>query len=136
MGFFLFPRHTDGEPHLAFGGWSLAWGARKTTKNPDLSAEYIEWQSGERAAEVWAGIGDVPAAALKDRSMITSGIQNDILDAWESANTNNGVGHYLDWASPTIYDTMKADLELLMAGQMTPEDFVKDVQRDYESGAS
>jgi hypothetical protein len=31
---------------------------------------------------------------------------------------------------------MKADLELLMAGKMTPEEFAADVQRDYESAGS
>jgi raffinose/stachyose/melibiose transport system substrate-binding protein len=136
VGFFLFPRHTDGEPPLAFGGWSLAWGVRKTSPNPDLAAEYVEWQTGPRAAEVWAGIGDVPATGLTDRSIIKYSVQNDILDAWNSANENNGVGHYLDWASPTIYDTMKADLEKLMAGNMTPEEFVKDVQNDYASAGA
>lgn len=136
VGFFLMPRHTDGETPLAFGGWSLAWAIRKSTANPDLAAEYVEWQTGERAAELWAGIGDVPAVGLEDRSSIQYSIQNDILDAWEEANATNGVGHYLDWASPTIYDTMKADLELLMAGQMTPEEFAADVQRDYESAGT
>ncbi len=136
VGFFLMPSHTEGETPLAFGGWSLAWATRKTTANPDLAAEYLEWQTGERAAELWAGIGDVPAVGLEDRSSIEFSIQNDILDAWEQANATNGVGHYLDWASPTIYDTMKADLELLMAGQMTPEAFAADIQRDYESAGT
>jgi raffinose/stachyose/melibiose transport system substrate-binding protein len=136
VGFFLMPRHTDGETPLAFGGWSLAWAIRQGSANPDVAAEYLEWQTGERAAELWAGIGDVPATGLKDRSSIEHSIQNDILDAWEAANATNGVGHYLDWASPTIYDTMKADLELLMAGKMTPEEFAADVQRDYESAGS
>lgn len=133
VGFFLMPRHTDGETPLAFGGWSLAWAIRKTSANADLAAEYLEWQTGTRAAELWAETGDVPAVGLKDRSAIKYSVHNDILNAWEQANATNGVGHYLDWASPTIYDTMKADLELLNAGKMTPEEFTADIQKDYEN---
>jgi len=133
IGFFLMPSATEGETPLAFGGWSLAWAIRTTTENPELAADYIDWQTGERAAELWAATGDVPAVGLEDRSLTVSAIQNDIIDAWEAANASDGVGHFLDWASPTIYNTMVENLELLMAEQITPEEFVADVQADYAS---
>lgn len=133
VGFFLIPHHTDGHVPVIWGGWSTAWSIRRSTAYPDLAAEFLDWHSGVRAAEVWAGIGDIPAVGLEDRSAIQHDLQLDLLNAWDELNANNSIGHYLDWASPTMYDTLNAQLDLLEAGQIKPEDFAAAIQEDYAS---
>ena len=46
-------------------------------------------------------------------------------------NENDAVGHYLDWASPTFYDTLTAALQELMAKQTTPEQFLEKLEADH-----
>ncbi len=38
---------------------------------------------------------------------------------------------YLDWATPTFYDTVTAAVQELMAQRITPEEFVAKIQEDY-----
>ena len=46
-------------------------------------------------------------------------------------NKNNAVGHYIDWATPTFYDTLVAELQKLLGSIATPADFTAAVERDY-----
>jgi len=121
VGFFLMPHHTEGHLPLQWGGWGLAWGIRKTSDHPDLAAEYIEWHTSDRAAELWITAGDIPAVGIEDRSQVQYAVQNDLLDAWEVANATNSIGHFLDWASPTMFTALNEQLDLLETGQITPE---------------
>ena len=50
--------------------------------------------------------------------------------AWETISSNNTVGHYLDWTMPNI----AANIQELMGGQVSPEDFVKGVEQEYQAG--
>ena len=40
---------------------------------------------------------------------------------------------YIDFASTNLIDILTADSQELVAGQITPEQFVADVQEQYES---
>ena len=40
---------------------------------------------------------------------------------------------YFDWASPTMLDTMGAQTQLLLAGQITPDQLVEACQKDYDA---
>ena len=40
---------------------------------------------------------------------------------------------YLDWATPTMGDTLFGGLQSLMAGKLSPADFTKRVQSDWRS---
>jgi raffinose/stachyose/melibiose transport system substrate-binding protein len=46
-------------------------------------------------------------------------------------NQTDAVGHYLDWATPTFYDTLTASLQELMAKEITPEEFVQKLEADH-----
>lgn len=85
-----------------------------------------------RAAELWAESGMVPAIALPENTKIdTKGLFGDTMRAWEEINKANAVGHYIDWATPTMGDTLGAELQKLLGGITTPDDFVKAVEVDY-----
>ena len=55
----------------------------------------------------------------------------DVVDAASTASETNGVVPYLDWATPTFYDTVTAAVQELMAQRITPEEFVAKIQEDY-----
>jgi len=131
-GFFLFPPSEAGAPPLNIGGVGLAYGIRAGSTNADLAAEYIDLVTGAHAAELLLQNGFLPAAAV-DASALTEGtLTADVINAWNTISSQNAVGHYLDWTMPDI----AANIQELMAKQVTPEEFVAQVQADYVAGAS
>ena len=38
---------------------------------------------------------------------------------------------YMDWATPTFYDTVTAAIQELMGGKLTPTAFAKKLDADY-----
>lgn len=132
FGFFLMPQESADDPQLAVGGVGIPFAVRRTTDQPDLAAEYLDWMISPRAAELWAEADFVPAMPLPEDAAVEEGsMLADTIAAWNRINADNGVGHYLDWATPTMYDTLVAELQKLFAEQTTPEEFVANVQADY-----
>ena len=131
FGFFLLPGFS-GKPTMAIGGVGIPYAIRKTTQHPDLAAEYLNWMISPRAAELWAKAGMLPAMSLpEDTKVKTDNLFGETLYAWDTINKNNAVGHYIDWATPTFYDTLVAELQKLLGGIATPADFTAAVQEDY-----
>ncbi|MDD2522443.1 MAG: extracellular solute-binding protein [Anaerolineaceae bacterium] len=131
FGFFLLPGFS-GQPTMAIGGVGVPFAIRKSTEHADLAAEYLDWMISQRAAELWAQAGMVPAMSLPEDSQVdTDNIFGDTLLAWQTINKNNAVGHYIDWATPTFYDTLVSELQKLLGGVTTPADFTAAVEVDY-----
>lgn len=131
FGFFLLPGK-EGQTRLAIGGVGVPYAIRKTTANPDLAAEYLDWMISPRAAELWAGAGMLPAMPMsEDASVEASPLFTDAMVAWNTINQENAVGHYIDWATPTFYDTIVAELQKLFGKVITPAEFTAAVQVDY-----
>jgi raffinose/stachyose/melibiose transport system substrate-binding protein len=130
FGFFLTPPETAGATKLSVGGTSTAYAIRNGSPNADLAAEYIDWLLSDRATQLWTEaqvvpIGVDPATAEPDT------LFGDLVGAWGRLNETDSVGHFLDWATPTFYDTLVAALQELLAGQVEPAAFVQQVEEDY-----
>ena len=133
FGFFLLPPFA-GKTGLAIGGVGIPFAIRKTTEKQDLAAEYLNWMISPRAAELWAEAGMLPAMALPEDSKVdTNNLFGDTLNAWNAINKENAVGHYIDWATPTFYDTLVAELQKLLGGISTPANFTEAVEADYKA---
>lgn len=131
FGFFLLPPY-EGNKAVAIGGVGIPFAIRQTTDKADLAAEYLDWMISPRAATLWAQAGMLPAMSLpEDAGIETDNLFGDTLKAWDALNTGNAVGHYIDWATPTFYDTLVAELQKLLGSISTPADFTAAVQKDY-----
>lgn len=133
FGFFLMPPYS-GKTAMSIGGVGIPFSIRKTSLQPELAAEYLNWMISPRAAELWAEAGMLPAMNLPaDTKVDTKGLFGDTLNAWNTINKNNLVGHYIDWATPTFGDTLTAELQKLLGGITTPADFAAAVEKDYSA---
>ena len=131
FGFFLLPPY-EGKTGLAIGGVGIPFAIRKTSEKQDLAAEYLNWMISPRAAELWAEAGMLPAMALPEDSKVdTKNLFGETLNAWNTINQGNAVGHYIDWATPTFYDTLVAELQKLLGGISTPANLTEAVEVDY-----
>lgn len=129
FGFFLMPGKTEGAKRMSTGGTSTAFAIRKSSPNADVAAKYIDWLVSDRAAQLWAESGTVPIGKVTVEK--ADPLFTDLLNAWAFMTQNDLVGHYLDWATPTFYDTLNAAFAEMMAKQTTPEQAVEKIQADY-----
>ncbi len=130
IGFFVIPSALPDAPPLSIGGVGLAYGIRAGTEHPDLAAAYIDLVTGPRAAELLFEQGFLPAAEVNPDLLVEGTLTADVVNAWNLISSQNAVGHYLDWTMPDI----AANIQELMAGQVTPEQFIQDVEADYQAG--
>jgi raffinose/stachyose/melibiose transport system substrate-binding protein len=50
---------------------------------------------------------------------------------WQKINSADGLVPYLDYSTPTFYDTITAALQDLIGGKTTPRQFTETLQADY-----
>jgi raffinose/stachyose/melibiose transport system substrate-binding protein len=130
IGFFLIPPKDAGGYALTVGGTGFAFAISAKCKNPDLAAEYINYMYSEKTAKLLLDAGYLPVYPV-DTSSLPDGLLKDIATSWTKLNTTNSVGYYMDWVTPTMYDTITASLQELMGGKATPEQFITKVNDDY-----
>jgi len=133
FGFFLLPGMA-GKPGMAIGGVGIPFAIRQGTPKADLAAEYLTWMISPRAAQLWAEISYMPAMEVPADTKIEEGsLFADTLKAWDTVNKASLVGHYIDWATPTFYDTLVAELQKVLGGVTTPAEFTAAVEKDYSA---
>ncbi|MCI0713325.1 MAG: extracellular solute-binding protein [Chloroflexi bacterium] len=128
VGFFLLPSAAGEEVPLTIGGVGLGYGIRAGTEHADIAAAYIDLITGPEAANLLFAQGYLPAITPEEYESGT--LTGDVIEAWELISSSNKVGHYLDWTAPDI----AADIQEMMAGEVSPDEFTANVQEDYESG--
>ena len=92
-------------------------------RRPRISrASIIDYMVSDEAAAMWAAAGYLPAVALADPSKVKmSGVLTDgDRRCGRSSTPNNALGHYPDWASPTLLKTIDDNMPCLLAEQADP----------------
>ena len=130
VGFFLMPPAQSGEDPVALGGEGLPFAITTGSDQPEAAAAYIDFITNEHATEVITETGGLPAP--KGAPSVPRGtVLGDIFTAWEQLNATDSIVPYIDYATPTFYDTITASVQELMADRVDPESFVDTVNQDY-----
>lgn len=132
FGFFLTPGESAGEIPPQVGGQGVPLAVRADTENPELAMEYVDWMVSGRAAELWAESGALPSRQPPEGAVPEGSLLGDIIEAWDLVVAENQTGHYLDWATPTFYDTITAQLQELFTLSVEPPEFVDNLQADIQ----
>ena len=132
FGFIRVPPQTAGGTSLSIGGVGLPWSIRKTAKNPDCAAAYLDFLTSDHAMQLVAKLGVLPGHSAPNATG-SSALFNEMAAAFADANSKDEVGHYLDWAFPTGWDTFKAQLAKLLAKQASPDQFVQPIDKEYQT---
>ncbi|MBN9303806.1 MAG: ABC transporter substrate-binding protein [Devosia sp. 67-54] len=121
---------------LTVGGVDLSWSITSNAKDKatqDLAAQYMDYMVSPEAANVWAAAGFFPSSTPTDDSAVKSPLLKEGLAMWKTITENNALGHYADWASPTMLKTYDDNMPHLLAGDMTPQAFVDALDADYQA---
>jgi raffinose/stachyose/melibiose transport system substrate-binding protein len=132
VGFFTMPGPDAATASPTTGSPSLPFHISSKSKHADVAAAYLDFITSPDAADVVAKNGDLPAAPLADPSAVDAGSSlAAIIDGLNAKSTAGLLTPYLDWATPTMGDTLFGNLQKLMAGKLTPAQFTADVQSDW-----
>lgn len=137
IGFVEVPPLASVPTPLVEGGTDLAYSITSIAKTPaemDLAAKYIDFMLSEQAAETWANAGFLPDKPLDHPERVKlNPLLQDIFAAWGQLNRDNALGHYLDWATPTMFNTLSQGLPEVLAERITPAAFVDRADADYQA---
>jgi raffinose/stachyose/melibiose transport system substrate-binding protein len=132
LGFMVPPPVKAGGPAVTTGGQGLAWAVTSKSPNLDVAAQYLDFITNANAADVMTKTGNLPAISGTTASDLPTGsAQAAIVDGWKTLSKDDGLVPYLDYSTPTFYDTITAGLQQLIAAKATPSSFVQTLQADY-----
>ena len=135
VGFMLPPGAAAGDKPVATGGTGLPFAITAKSKHPDAAAAYINFITSKDAMVVLAKTGNLPVADTSAQE-VTDGLQKDVFTSFGTIVEQDGLVPYLDYATPTMPDTIGAALQDLLAKKATPQQFVDRLEKDYTAFAS
>ncbi|MGE0216287.1 extracellular solute-binding protein [Mycolicibacterium sp.] len=113
------------------GGQGLAWAITSKSAHPDVAAAYIEFITNAKAAQLLLDTGNLPTVLPSDYQPEPGTLAADIATQYRDVQKADGEVPYLDYATPTFYDTITAGMQELLGGQADPQQFVDRLQKDY-----
>ncbi len=129
VGFMLMPSREAGAPPVSLGGESLPFAITSKSENPDVAAAYIDFLTTADAGRVLAETGNLPA--METDAEPVGALAGEVQEAWLTLNEQQGMIPYLDYATPTFYDEITAEVQRLLAGRTEPGEFTQSVQDGY-----
>ena len=131
FGFFVMPPMQAGDPPASTGGAGFPLAISAGAEHPDAAAAYIDWMTSDHAADLLLRTGQIPLSIGATVPVQDGTVLADVIDAAGAVSQANGMVPYLDWATPTFYDTTTAAIQELMALRITPAEFAQRIQADY-----
>ncbi len=129
-GGFVALQGRDGKPET-LGGVGLAWAMTSKTKHPDVAAAYIDFVTNAASSKVLVDTGNLPVVLPSGYAPATGTVNGDIVAQWRQVSQKGGLVPYLDYATPTFYDTLSGAVQQLTGGKASPQQFATTLQTDY-----
>ncbi len=126
---------TAGGSAVTQGGEGLAWAVTSKSRHSDVAAAYINFLVDSQGMSRTAADGSLPALPPADFHPAAGTVYADLLTQWKSVSRSDGLLPYLDYTTPTFYDTLTAALQEMLAGQKSVHDFGTALQADYSAFA-
>lgn len=135
VGFMAPPPVEAGDPPVTTGGTGLPFAITSGSEHPDAAAAYIDFITSDEAMQVLAETGNVPVLDTASYAP-ESGVLKDVYEVYGEVTSEGSILPYLDYATPTMAETLGAALQGLIAGRLGPEEFLQQAQADYEEFTS
>ncbi len=133
-GWFLIPGQADQSP--AGGGLTTPLAISAKTKHPDQAAEFLDYFTSKSASKTlfqndWGLPGGTVSSTLAPSGSTTA----TIIDKAAEVEGPDGGGTipFLNWATPKLTASLPAALQELVGGKLTPQQYVDQIQSDWEA---
>ncbi|UNT00129.1 extracellular solute-binding protein [Streptomyces tubbatahanensis] len=132
LGFMPPPPDSGAQP-VTTGGEGLPWSVTSKSDHPEVAAAYLDFLTSSHASDVLTEEGVLPvvpgAAAEK---LDPDSAVGRMVAGWQELNDADGLVPYLDYTTPTFYDTLSADLQGVLAGDVGPAELASRMQKSYD----
>ncbi|WP_336632574.1 MULTISPECIES: ABC transporter substrate-binding protein [unclassified Microbacterium] len=99
--------------------------------HPDVAAAFLDFVMSQDSAQTAVDLGLVPALHEVKTPDVLS--QRGEAAATATLDSDDGYVPYFDWSSPTMLDVLSQNMQLLLAGKTTPQDFSAAVDADRDA---
>ena len=130
VGFFAPPPVEEGAGKVTTGGTGIPFAVTSASENPDVGAAYIDFITSEDAMAVLAETGNMPVVETAEH-MPDGGLQADIYAAYGEVVEDGALVPYLDWATPTMSETIGQNLQAFLGGQLDAAGLLAALEADY-----
>jgi raffinose/stachyose/melibiose transport system substrate-binding protein len=127
---FMPPPPRAGQPVSATGGTGLPFAITSASDAPDAAAAYLDFITSSDAMQVLTETGNLPVVDTAAQTP-PAGLAKDVFAAFAAVADGGQLLPYLDYATPTMGDTMGAALQDLLSGAQPPEAALAKVEADY-----
>jgi raffinose/stachyose/melibiose transport system substrate-binding protein len=127
---FMPPPPPAGRPVSATGGTGLPFAITSASDAPDAAAAYLDFITSPDAMKVLTETGNLPVVDTAAQAP-PAGLSQDVFAAFATVADGGQLLPYLDYATPTMGDTMGAALQDLLAGSQPPDATLSTVEADY-----
>jgi raffinose/stachyose/melibiose transport system substrate-binding protein len=136
VGFFL-PPPNEGSSPTAIGTGGGPWGISAKAEHPEVAAAYLDFLTSARSAERFAKT-ELPAFVLEDPSggAEAGTLRADLGEAYAMLADGDAFAPYPDWSTAEMYDVQSTGATAVLAGRMSPQEFVQKLQDAYEKRPS
>lgn len=128
--FMLPPPSEVGGKVVTTGGSGLPFAITTKAKVPAAAAAYIDHLTNADAMKVLAETGNLPVVDTAAQTA-PDALGKDVFAAFGAVGQADGLVPYLDWATPTMGDTLGATLQDLLAKKVDPKAAMAALQKDY-----
>lgn len=134
VGVFAFPSARAGEPPVIVQDGYSGWAIPRAAHSAAAALDFIDFALSTPTAQTLLAQGLIPVRTVTSGSSKTAApFQQDFLEALAHATP----GVYVDAAPvPNFLATMEAQVQLLLAGKVTPKALTQSLQQTYASHGS
>ena len=131
-GFFILPPLQAGGAPKAPGAAAGAFGISAASEITDVAAAFIDYMANGAQAERLAAGGFLPIVLGGYSPESTGASLDDLLAEWERMNANDGMGLFLDWATPSMgAEAYFQAIQELAAGRISPQEVTARMQANW-----
>lgn len=130
VGFFAPPPVEEDEAPVTTGATGIPFAITSSSDIPDVAGAYIDFITSDDAMEVLADTGNMPVIDTEEH-LPEEGVQRDVYGAYDEVISNGELLPYLDWATPTMSDTIEQSLQAFMGGEQDVDTFLETLEDDY-----
>lgn len=135
VGFFPMPPATAGGKPAAMSDAATAFGIPSKSKNKDAAALFLNFLSSDEARQIAVDNGFMPSGLPSQPAptVPAGSVLGDVVKAFATVSEAGGQVPFVQNATAGISNQgWNPQIQLLLGGKVTPEEFVKNVQATYQ----
>lgn len=129
FGFMAPPAGESGQ-QASIGALSFPWHISSQTDALPAAVAFMAEMHAPENSQLLVDVNRIPVMGADVE--VKDAMAQDLIETNEALTADDGQMDYLDWSTPTMYDTMPSGLQQLMADRIDTDEFLGMVQKDWD----